>query len=137
MAANIVINDLPLEMLLEILEYLNLHEAVDNASKTCQLWKEAVAQHILGPEVKKLACNNRKFKGDIMAKGWTEETKDTDLILSLYQDYEYWSSKYISTCSIFKKQQCEWTTSFGISSLSQSLLTTVLFWHLFALLNPM
>ena len=37
--------DLPIEMRLEILEKLDLHELVVNSSKTCHQWRDDIAQH--------------------------------------------------------------------------------------------
>merc|ERR1712141_159397 len=65
--------DLPIEMRLEILEKLSLHELVVNSSKTCHQWRDDIAQHILAPEILALAEVNEKFKMHIKKKGWAEE----------------------------------------------------------------
>ena len=89
------INDyLPMEMLMEIFEKIDLHCLVVSCSKTCMQWKENIVQHILGPNVLKLASVNEKFKRNIEKNGWSEDETDTELILSLYPSYEFHSSKY-------------------------------------------
>ena len=99
MTTNASICDLPIEMRLEILEKLSLHELVVNSSKTCHQWRDDIAQHILGPKILALAKVNEKFKMDIKEKGWAEEANNpTELLMSLYNKYEYFSSKYNFFC---------------------------------------
>ena len=87
--------DLPIEMRLEILEKLSLHELVVNSSKTCHQWRDDIAQHILAPKILALAEVNEKFKMDIKEKGWAEEANNTtELLMSLYNNYEHFTSKY-------------------------------------------
>ena len=88
--------DLPIEMRLEILEKLSLHELVVNSSKTCHQWRDDIAQHILAPKILALAEVNEKFKMDIKEKGWAEEQANnpTELLMSLYNKYEHFTSKY-------------------------------------------
>ena len=97
MATNTPINYLPVEMMLEIFENLSLHELVVNSSKTCLRWREIISQFILAPKIMRLANANGTFKKEIKEVGWTEESNDTELILSLYQKYEYCSSKNLKT----------------------------------------
>ena len=82
---------LPIEMRLEILEKLSLHELVVNSSKTCHQWRDDIAQHILAPKILALAEVNEKFKMDIKEKGWAEEEANntTELIMSLYETLPY------------------------------------------------
>ena len=95
--------DLPIEMRLEILEKLSLHELVVNSSKTCHQWRDDIAQHILAPKILALAEVNEKFKMDIKEKGWAEEQANnpTELIMSLYNNYEHFTSKYFSARLLF------------------------------------
>ena len=88
--------DLPVEMRLEILEKLSLHELVVNSSKTCHQWRDDIAQHILAPKILALAEVNEKFKMDIKEKGWAEEANNpTELLMSLYSTlYNFSRSKY-------------------------------------------
>ena len=88
------ITDLPPEMLLMVFENLNLHELVNNCSRTCLQWKALICQYILRPQIVRLANVNGQFKRAIIEDGWTEETQEFDFILSLYPKYEIWSSKY-------------------------------------------
>ena len=86
--------DLPIEMCLEILEKLSLHELVVNCSKTCHQWRDDIAQHTLAPKILALAKVNEMFKMDIKEKGWAEEANNpTELIMSLYNNYEQFTSK--------------------------------------------
>ena len=86
--------DLPIEMRLEILEKLSLHELVVNSSKTCHQWRDDIAG-ILAPKILALAEVNEKFKMDIKEKGWTEEANNTtELIMSLYDKYDHFTSKF-------------------------------------------
>ena len=87
--------DLPVEMRLEILEKLSLHELVVNSSKTCHQWRDDIAQHILAPKILALAEDMENFKMDIKEKGWAEEANNsTELLMSLYNKYEHFTSKY-------------------------------------------
>ena len=87
--------DLPIEMRLEILEKLSLHQLVVKASKTCHQWRDDVAQYILAPKILTLAKVNEKFKMDIKEKGWAEEANNpTDLLMSLYSKYDHFTSKF-------------------------------------------
>ena len=99
MATTTGINDLPIEMLLEIFENLKLHDLVVNSSKTCLQWREIIPQFILRPKILRLANVNGAFKKDIEEDGWTEETSDSELILSLYHKYEFYSSKNLELFS--------------------------------------
>ena len=89
--------NLPIEMRLEILEKLSLHELVVNSSKTCHQWRDDIAQHILAPKILALAEVNEKFKMDIKEKGWAEEANNTtELLMSLYNKYEHFiRGKYL------------------------------------------
>ena len=87
------INDLPVEMILEIFESLSLHELVVNSSKTCLRWREIIGQFILAPKIMRMANVNGTFKKEIKEDGWSEESNESNLILSLYQKYEFYSSK--------------------------------------------
>ena len=88
--------DLPIEMRLEILEKLSLHELVVNRSKTCHQLRDDIAQHILAPKILALAEVNEKFKMDIKGKGWAEEQANnpTELLMSLYNQYDHFTSKF-------------------------------------------
>ena len=88
--------DLPIEMRLEILEKLDLHELVVNSSQTCHQWRDDIAHHILAPKILAQAEVNEKFKMDIKVKGWAEEQANnpTELIMSLYNNYEHFTSKF-------------------------------------------
>ena len=87
--------DLPVEMRLEILEKMSLHELVVNSSKTCHQWRDDIAQHIPAPKILALAEVNEKFKMEIKEKGWAEEANNpTELVMSLYNKSEHFTSKY-------------------------------------------
>ena len=87
------INALPEEMLLFIFKKLSLRDAVLNWSKTCVKWRDTVALGILKPAILELASTNEQFKEEIKLDRWTENCKDSDLLLSLYGKYEKCSSK--------------------------------------------
>ena len=89
------INDLPNEMILEILEKLSPSELV-NASKTCLRWRNLIASllNTQSDQILQLASQSRKFKGIIQDKGWTGTDDEPELILSLYHHtYASFSSK--------------------------------------------
>ena len=86
-------NELPIEMILEVLEKINLPELVVNISKTCLLWRHLIAQYILRPKILTLASQSWKFKRTIQDMGWTGTGDEPELILSLYHTYEYFTSK--------------------------------------------
>ena len=85
------ISDLPIEMILMILENLTLNELVNNSSRTCLQWRDVISQFILRPQILRLANDNGKFRRDIQEDGWTEEAQGSDFILSLYPKYEMYS----------------------------------------------
>ena len=89
------INDLPVEMLVEILEKLPLPEIVTYCIKVCAEWKHAIAKYILRPKIENLADVNAMFKTAIEKEGWNEDVNEPDMIISLYQKYwvywVYWS----------------------------------------------
>ena len=97
------IKQLPVEMLLNIFENLSLHDLVVKGSKTCLQWREIITQFMLRPKILRLANVNGAFKKNIEKDGWTEECDDTELILSLYQKYEIYSSKYFGTFCLFNQ----------------------------------
>merc|ERR1712018_1089260 len=85
-------NVLPDEMLLEILEKLSLGELVDTCIKVCPQWKDVIAKHILGPKFQNLAHDSATFKTAMEKEEWNEDVNEVEMITSLYQKYEYWSS---------------------------------------------
>ena len=87
--------NLAVEMRLEILDKLSLHELVFNCSKTCHQWRNDISHHILAPKIRTLANAHNMFKMIIFAKGWQETSANTtELLLSLYAEYEVFASKY-------------------------------------------
>ena len=90
MAMNI--NDLPNEMILEVLEKLTLRELVGNTSKTCLLWRNLIAQYTLRPKIQALASESRNFKRIIQDNDWTGTDDEPEQILSLYHTYASFSS---------------------------------------------
>ena len=88
-----MINDLPVEMFITIMEYLSLDQVVVNCAKTCVQWKEDIGRFILGPKLRSLAMINKRFKVEIEVQGWNEECSDVDFIFSLYDKYEQLTSK--------------------------------------------
>ena len=89
------VQHLPNEVLVIIFEKISLHELVTNCANICVRWRELVAQRILGPKITKLANDTEKFKMEIKEKGWIEEAKNpTELIMSLYNKYEHFTSKF-------------------------------------------
>ena len=88
---------MPNEILVTIFEKICLHELVTNCANICGRWRELVAQRILGPKINKLAKINRKFRMDIKEAGWVdveEANNPTELLMSLYNKYELFTSKY-------------------------------------------
>ena len=47
--------DLPVEMLVHIFQFVGIHECVTEYTKTCNLWREVIALHILAPELERVA----------------------------------------------------------------------------------
>ena len=84
------INDLPVEMLVEILEKLPLPEIVAYCVKVCTEWQHAIAKYILRPKIENLADVNAMFKTAIEKEGWNEDVNEPDMIISLYQIQKYW-----------------------------------------------
>ena len=93
-ALDTFIQDLPNEILINIFKNISLHELVTNCTKICVRWREIIVQSILRPNIVKIANANGKFKKDILEDGWTYQMTDTKVILSLYQKYEFYSSKF-------------------------------------------
>ena len=57
-----MINDLPDEMLVEIFQYLNIHDIAFRYTEICMHWRENIALHILAPEIIRQAEANPGFK---------------------------------------------------------------------------
>ena len=89
-AASVGINDLPDEMLVYIFKFLKLHDTVTVYAKTCLHWRETIARHILSPEIFRVAQYDQPFRKSIVKEGWTEECGDPNLIMRLYDKYEYY-----------------------------------------------
>ena len=88
--------DLPVEMLVHIFQFVGIHECVTEYTKTCNLWREVIALHILEPELERVANMHRGFKSLLEKQSWTQDCDDIDLILRFYDDYDYYSSKFFS-----------------------------------------
>ena len=91
------INDLPLEDFLEVFNYISLDEAVTSCSNVCVQWKEAIALHIVAPNIRGLTRSNLEFKTFLEKKGWNQESQDVEKILSLHYRVDisnFFSSKY-------------------------------------------
>ena len=85
MATKTTIAVLPPEMLLEIFQNLRLHQLVTNCATVSPQWWEIIAKFILKPKILRLANCNGQFKREITQAGWTEESNQLELIISLYQ----------------------------------------------------
>ena len=79
-----MINDLPDEMLVEIFQYLNIHEIAFRYTEICIHWRENIALHILAPEIKRQAKANPSFKKLLEKNQWTEECKDVEMLIYIY-----------------------------------------------------
>ena len=79
-----MINDLPDEMLVEIFQYLNVHEIAFRYTEICIHWRENIALHILAPEIIRQADSNPSFKKLLEKNQWTEECEDVDMIIYIY-----------------------------------------------------
>ena len=77
------INDLPIEMFLEVFQYLSLRQSI-RYSTVCRHWRESIALHILAPEILRLTASNPAFKNLLEKNGWSEECSDTELLLLIY-----------------------------------------------------
>ena len=93
------IEDLPSEIIYNIVKDLSY---VDQQSfaKSFEKWKKLVALCFLKPRIKKLANYDKNVRLDISNKGWTEDCLDSDLIIELFDQLQFYKSKY----SIINKQ---------------------------------
>ena len=103
--SELTITDLPIELLVLILENLSLYENAISCAKTCIKWRQTVALYILRPKLLRLAKVNQMFKTymEIAQEGWILKLRvfkgpvlrlwQCDLILSLFRKYESHSSK--------------------------------------------
>ena len=79
-----MINDLPVEMLVEIFQYLNIHEIAFRYTEICIHWRENIALHILAPEIIRHAEANPSFKKLLEKNQWTEECEDVEMLIYIY-----------------------------------------------------
>ena len=80
-----MINDLPDEMLVEIFQYLNVHEIAFRYTEIYRHWRENIALHILAPEIIRQADSNPSFKKLLEKNQWTEECEDVEMIIYIYK----------------------------------------------------
>ena len=90
---NSTIEDLPSEIIYNIVKDLSY---VDQQSfaKSFEKWKKLVALCFLKPRIKKLANYDKNVRLDISNKGWTEDCLDSDLIIELFDQLQFYKSKY-------------------------------------------
>ena len=88
-------NDLPVEMQVHIFQFLSVNDCVTEFTKTCSLWREVIALHILAPDLIRIANINPFFKSHLEKNNWTDDCEDVDMILSFYDKYDYYTSKKI------------------------------------------
>ena len=77
-------NDLPVEMQVHIFQFLNVHDCVTEYTKTCSLWREVIALHILAPELIQIANINLVFKSHLEKHNWTEDCEDVEMLIYIY-----------------------------------------------------
>ena len=87
------IEDLPSEIIYNIVKDLSY---VDQQSfaKSSEKWKRLVALCFLKPRIKELANYDKNVLLDISNRGWTEDCLDSDLIIELFDQLQYYKSKY-------------------------------------------
>ena len=90
---NSTIEDVPAEIICNIVKDLSY---VDQQSfaKSSKKWKRLVAHCFLKPRIKHLANYDEKVRLAISDRGWTEDCLDSDLIIELFDQLQYYKSKY-------------------------------------------
>ena len=89
MATGPQINDLPIEMFVEVFKYLNIDEVAFRFTEICIHWSENIALHILAPEIIRQADSNPSFKNLLEKNQWTEERRDVEMLIYLYQNNDH------------------------------------------------
>ena len=92
---DIQINDLPIEMFVEVLKYLNIDEIAFRYTEICIHWRENIALHILAPEIFRQAEANPSFKNLLEKNQWTEECEDLEMLIYIYKKMATITSKFI------------------------------------------
>ena len=84
MASKPQINDLPIEMLVEVLSHLDIDEIAFRYTEICIHWRQNIALHILAPEIIRQAEANPSFKKLLEKNQWTEECEDVEMLIYIY-----------------------------------------------------
>ena len=83
------VRDLPPEIILIILEYLKNPIDVGNCVTACpDLLEELAVRHILGPQLCILASLDTNLIKKLKLEGWTKNSTDNGLIMSIWRKME-------------------------------------------------
>ena len=83
------VRDLPPEIILIILEYLESPIDVGNCVTACpDLLEELAVRHILGPQLCILASLDTNLKKKLKLEGWSKNSTDNGLIMSIWRKME-------------------------------------------------
>ena len=88
MVTIINVNDLPPEMIVMIFKYLSV-EDLQTCSITCILWRKLAVHFFFRPQLCNLAKFDELMKNTFYEERWTEDCKDDDLIMNLYDKYKF------------------------------------------------
>ena len=91
----VTIKDLPPEVLVFILKYLNITDIVENCSKTCVNWKEITAQFFMQPRLLKLSKSDKEAKRALEREGWSKNCQDYDFIICLHEKYCFYKGRIL------------------------------------------
>ena len=101
MAASI--ENLPVEVLVLIFEYLSFSDVVENCSNTCFKWRYITAQFFIGSYLHTYAIMDEDIKDILYDNGWTEKSNDNNFIIYMYEYITSYKGTHSDTLNLFKQ----------------------------------
>ena len=87
------ITKLDTDVLILLFQYFNVRD-IESCSKTCVKWKNVAVDYFFRPHLKRLAKLDEDLKTQFHNKGWSEESNERDLIISLFDEFKSAKGKY-------------------------------------------
>ena len=85
--------NLPLEIKITIFQYLNSDD-FEQCLKVCKTWRNFIFKSIFATKLCGLAKKYEGLRTVFQNEGWCEDCDDDKIILRLYYEHRYYSSKF-------------------------------------------
>ena len=82
------IDNLPNEVIVMVFNHLPI-EDLQSCSQTCTKWRKLAVHFFFRPQLCILAKFDELMKNTFYEEKWTEDCKDDDLIMELYEKYKF------------------------------------------------